>query len=89
MESSELTAPPAWARVQTAAGDALVRVFDRGDFKGSVAFVNEILPLAEAANHHPDVEINWKDVTVTLSTHSEGGVTDKDFALAREIDALV
>lgn len=79
----------AWNLVQTGGGEKLVRQFDRGDFKGSVAFVNAILPLAEAANHHPDVEINWSTVTVTLTTHSEGGaVTGKDRALAAEIDAL-
>jgi len=77
-----------WERVQTSAGDALVKEFDCGDFKGSVAFLNQVLPLAEAADHHPDVTISWKTVTVTLSTHSEGGVTDKDFALAEQIDGL-
>jgi 4a-hydroxytetrahydrobiopterin dehydratase len=77
-----------WERVQTASGDALVKDFDCGDFKGSVAFLNAVLPLAEAADHHPDVTISWKTVTVTLSTHSEGGVTEKDFALSAQIDAL-
>lgn len=69
-------------------GDAIEKVFDRGNFVGAVDFVNAIVPMAEAANHHPDIAISWKDVTVTLSTHSEGGLTDKDFALAREIQAL-
>lgn len=71
------------------AGDAIERVFDRGNFVGAVEFVNAIVPMAEAANHHPDIAISWKDVTVTLSTHSEGGLTEKDFSLAREIDGLV
>lgn len=70
------------------AGDAIERVFDRGDFVGAVDFVNAIVPVAEAANHHPDIAISWKDVTVSLSTHSEGGLTEKDFALAAQIDAL-
>lgn len=70
------------------AGDAIERVFDRGDFVGAVEFVNAIVPVAEAANHHPDIAISWKDVTVSLSTHSEGGLTEKDFALAAQIDAL-
>lgn len=78
----------AWDHVQTATGDALVRAFECGDFKGSVAFVNAILPLAEAAGHHPDVTISWSTVTVSLTTHSEGAVTEKDFALAESIDAL-
>lgn len=73
-----------WQRV----GGAIERVFDCGDFVGAVDFVKRIVPLAEAANHHPDIAISWKNVTVTLTTHSEGGLTDKDFALAREIDAL-
>lgn len=78
-----------WNLVQTGGGEKMVKQFDRGDFKGSVAFLNAILPLAEAANHHPDVEINWATVTVTLTTHSEGGaVTDKDRSLAAEIDNL-
>lgn len=80
--------PDGWNLVQTGGGDKIVRVFDRGDFKGSVAFLNEILPIAEAANHHPDIQISWKEVTVVLTTHSEGEVTDKDYALAREIDSL-
>ena len=75
---------PGWQRV----GDAIERVFDCGDFVGAVDFMNRIVPLAEAANHHPDIAISWKNVTVTLTTHSEGGLTDKDFALARQIDAL-
>jgi 4a-hydroxytetrahydrobiopterin dehydratase len=77
-----------WERVQTAAGDALVREFDRGDFKGSVAFVDAILPVAEAAGHHPDLSISWGTVRVSLSTHSEGGVTDRDHELAGQIDEL-
>jgi 4a-hydroxytetrahydrobiopterin dehydratase len=79
---------PGWEHVQTGGGDKLVKEFDRGDFKGAVAFLNAILPVAEAANHHPDVEISWKTVTITLSTHSEGGVTEKDRALADQIDGL-
>lgn len=77
-----------WERVQTGGGDKLVKEFDRGDFKGAVAFLNAILPVAEAAGHHPDIRISWKLVEVTLWTHTEGGVTDKDFALADEIDGL-
>jgi 4a-hydroxytetrahydrobiopterin dehydratase len=69
-------------------GDAIVKQFDNGDFKGSVDFVNRLLPEAEDMNHHPDIEISWKTVTVTITTHSEGGLTDNDFQLARRIDAL-
>jgi 4a-hydroxytetrahydrobiopterin dehydratase len=78
-----------WNLVQTASGDALVKQFDRGDFKGSVAFLDAILPLAEAANHHPDIQISWSIVTVSLTTHSEGSlVTEKDRSLAAEIDGI-
>jgi 4a-hydroxytetrahydrobiopterin dehydratase len=69
-------------------GDAIVKRFDNGDFKGSVEFVNRLTPEAEDMNHHPDLEISWKTVTVTITTHSEGGLTDGDFELARRIDAL-
>ena len=68
------------------AGDALRKEFDRGDFKGSVDFVNRITPPAEEMNHHPDLEISWSKVTVSLSTHSQGGITENDFELARKID---
>ena len=68
-------------------GDSIVKEFDCGDFKGSVAFVNRVLPIAEEMDHHPDVAISWATVTLTLSTHSEGGLTAGDFELARRIDA--
>jgi 4a-hydroxytetrahydrobiopterin dehydratase len=67
-------------------GDALRKQFDRGDFKGSVVFVNSITPAAEEMNHHPDLEISWSKVTVRLSTHSQGGITENDFELAGRID---
>jgi 4a-hydroxytetrahydrobiopterin dehydratase len=69
-------------------GEAIVKQFDNGDFKGSVDFVSRLTPEAEDMNHHPDLEISWKTVTVTISTHSEGGLTENDFELARRIDAL-
>ncbi|HEX6651284.1 MAG TPA: 4a-hydroxytetrahydrobiopterin dehydratase [Thermoleophilaceae bacterium] len=69
-------------------GEAIVKEFENGDFKGSVDFVNRITPEAEGMNHHPDLEISWSTVKVTITTHSEGGLTDGDFELARRIDAL-
>ena len=69
-------------------GDAIVKQFDNGDFKGSVEFVNRMTAEAEDMNHHPDLEISWSTVTVTITTHSEGGLTGNDFELARRIDAL-
>ena len=62
------------------------RTFKRGDFKGSVDFVNRLTPEAEEMNHHPDLAISWNKVTVTITTHSEGGLTAADFELARRID---
>ena len=69
-------------------GEAIVKEFDRGDFVGSVRFVESIVNPAEAMNHHPDLEISWDKVRVTISTHSEGGLTENDFDLAAKIDAL-
>lgn len=69
-------------------GDAIHTTVELADFKAAVAFVVRIGFEAEAANHHPDVDIRYSKVTVTLSTHSEGGVTDKDVELARVVDGL-
>jgi 4a-hydroxytetrahydrobiopterin dehydratase len=69
-------------------GDAIVKEFDRGDFVGSVGFVDSLVGPAEEMGHHPDVAISWSTVTVTISTHSEGGLTAADFELAAKIDAL-
>jgi 4a-hydroxytetrahydrobiopterin dehydratase len=69
-------------------GEAIVKQFDNGDFKGSVDFVNRLTPQAEEMNHHPDLEISWNTVTVTITAHSQGGLTENDFELAGRIDAL-
>jgi 4a-hydroxytetrahydrobiopterin dehydratase len=69
-------------------GDAIEKSFECGDFVGSVRFVESLVQPAEAMNHHPDVTISWATVTVTISTHSEGGLTASDFELAEKIDAL-
>ena len=68
--------------------DTIVKSFDRGDFVGSVKFVDSIVEPAEEMNHHPDISIAWSQVEVTLTTHAEGGVTENDFELAKKIDAL-
>jgi 4a-hydroxytetrahydrobiopterin dehydratase len=71
-------------------GDAIVRDFKLADFAAAVAFVNRVAALAEQANHHPDILVHgWNRVRLQLSTHSEGGLTEADFALAAEIDGLV
>ncbi|HWC48995.1 MAG TPA: 4a-hydroxytetrahydrobiopterin dehydratase [Solirubrobacterales bacterium] len=67
---------------------AIEKSFKRGDFVGAVEFVSSLVEPAETMNHHPDVAISWETVTVTISTHSEGGLTAADFELAAKIDAL-
>lgn len=69
-------------------GEAILKDFKRDDFVGSVRFVEGLVEPAEAMNHHPDLAISWDTVTVTISTHSEGGLTANDFELAQKIDAL-
>lgn len=61
---------------------------DLKDFVHAMGFVQSVALLAEKANHHPDIDIRWNSVTLALSTHSAGGLTEKDFALARAIDSL-
>jgi 4a-hydroxytetrahydrobiopterin dehydratase len=81
---AKLADRPGWIR----SGEAIEKSFDRGDFVGSVRFVDSLVEPAEAMNHHPDLAISWATVTAKLSTHSEGGLTAADFELAEKIDAL-
>ena len=67
---------------------AVQKRFTFGDFKEAMAFVNQVAELAESADHHPDILINYKRVTLTLSTHSAGGLTEKDFDLASHIEKI-
>jgi 4a-hydroxytetrahydrobiopterin dehydratase len=80
----KLAALPGWVRE----GEEIVRTFDRGNFNGSIAFVNAIAAAANDADHHPDIAISWNSVTVRLSSHDAKGLTDRDFALAQTIDNL-
>lgn len=57
-------------------------------FPAAIAFVNKTADAAERANHHPDIDIRYSAVEISLSTHSEGGLTEKDFRLAKEIDKI-
>lgn len=82
--ASGLAEVPAWRRQ----GNEIAREIKLADFKAAMLFVGAVAYLAEAANHHPDIAISWNTVTLTLSTHSAGGLTTNDFALARQIDAL-
>jgi 4a-hydroxytetrahydrobiopterin dehydratase len=71
-------------------GDAIARDLRFDDFAGAMAFVNRVAEAAEAANHHPDILVHgWNRVRLTLSTHSEGGITESDVQMARTIDATV
>ena len=69
-------------------GNAIHKKFKFESFMPGIAFVNRIAEAAEKVQHHPDITINYNVVSISLSTHSEGGVTAKDFALAAQIDAL-
>lgn len=70
-------------------GNAIGKQFTLGGFPDAIAFVTRLAFDAEAADHHPDITINFKRVTLVFSTHSEGGLTQKDFDGARLVDALV
>lgn len=68
---------------------SIEKKYEFADFAEAMQFVNGVADAAEAADHHPDIEINWNKVKLTLSTHSEGGVTRNDIALAKAVDGLV
>jgi 4a-hydroxytetrahydrobiopterin dehydratase len=76
---------PGWRRE----GDAIVRDLECADFAAAIAFVNRVAEAAEGLDHHPDILVHgWNKVRLTSSTHSDGGLTAKDFALAAAVDAL-
>jgi 4a-hydroxytetrahydrobiopterin dehydratase len=82
---------PGWERsdARPPAPAAITREWKLGDFAQALAFVNRVGEAAEAANHHPDILLHsWNRVRLTLSTHSDGGLTDSDFSLARKVDEL-
>jgi 4a-hydroxytetrahydrobiopterin dehydratase len=81
---SALEALPGWEHVE----DAITRQYRLDGFAGAIAFVVRLSYVAEAANHHPDLDIRYDKVRVTLSTHSEGGITAKDLASATAIERL-
>lgn len=82
--SEKLAGLSGWER----RGGAIVKGFGCGDFVGSVKFVQSLVGPAEEMGHHPDLRISWDTVAVTISTHSEGGLTAADFELAGKVDAL-
>jgi 4a-hydroxytetrahydrobiopterin dehydratase len=83
--SEALQAVPQWQRE----GDSITRAVEAPSFLVGIELVGVVARAAEAADHHPDIDVRWRTVTFTLSTHSEGGLTEKDFALAGEIDDIV
>jgi 4a-hydroxytetrahydrobiopterin dehydratase len=76
---------PGWERE----GDEISKTFELPTFPEAIAFVTRIAERAEAANHHPDIDIRWRKVRIALSTHDAGGLTDLDFQLASEIEACL
>lgn len=77
-----LAASPGWAQD----GDSITRTYKFPTFRASLAFVDFVGELAEARDHHPDIDVRYSKVTLTLSTHSAGGLTEKDFDLADLVD---
>ena len=73
----------------TREGDQIRKLFKLASFPGAIAFVTQVGFLAEAANHHPDIDIRWRKVALTLTTHDAGGLTEKDFNLAAQIDEIL
>ena len=79
----DLGSLPGWSR----RGDVLTRLYSFRNFAESMDFVNRVADAAEAANHHPDIDIRYAKVTLTLSTHDAGGITQNDVDLAKAIDS--
>ena len=69
-------------------GDEIEKVYELPSFPDAIAFVTRVGFLAEKANHHPDLDVRWRKVRVGLSTHDEGGITDRDLGLAGEIESV-
>ncbi|HEY6576933.1 MAG TPA: 4a-hydroxytetrahydrobiopterin dehydratase [Mycobacterium sp.] len=83
--SQQLTGLPNWQRAETAE-PAIIATYELTDFVAALDFVNQVGHEAELMNHHPDIDIRWNTVTLVLSTHSEGGLTEHDIELARRIN---
>ncbi|HEY5234285.1 MAG TPA: 4a-hydroxytetrahydrobiopterin dehydratase [Verrucomicrobiae bacterium] len=75
---------PGWKRK----ADVISRTFQFKDFPAAMKFVDAVAQLAEEEQHHPDIDIRWNKVTLALTTHDAGGLTKKDFALAKQFDEL-
>ena len=81
---SALAAVPEWRKT----GAAISRTYQFKNFAVAIKFVNAVAKLAEMAWHHPDIDIRWNKVTLTLTSHDAGGLTEKDFKLAGTLDRL-
>ena len=79
----ELGSLPGWSR----RGDLLTRTYQFRNFSDAMSFVNRVAQAAETANHHPDIDIRYSKVTLSLSTHDAGGITQNDLDLAKAIDS--
>lgn len=88
LEENQIAAALALLPQWTRQGDAITRTFQFKDFPAAVKFVNAVAAAAEQAWHHPDIDIRWNKVALTLTTHDAGGLTRKDFDLARQFDQL-
>ena len=73
----------------TRANDEIRKTFQLGSFPTAIAFVTQVGFLAEAAGHHPDIDIRWRKVTLALTTHDAGGLSQKDFDLAAQVDEIM
>ena len=73
----------------TRSGSVISREVELASFPQAIEVVNRVAELAEAADHHPDIDIRWCTLTFRLSTHSAGGLTEKDFSLAAQIDSVI
>ncbi|MCC6629328.1 MAG: 4a-hydroxytetrahydrobiopterin dehydratase [Chloroflexi bacterium] len=82
--AAALASRPGWSHV----GDEIVRMFQFPDFVAALAFVVRVGDLAEAAGHHPDIDIRYNRVRLALTTHDQGGLTDQDLTLAGQIDTV-
>jgi len=85
---AELMQRSGWRRVDADSAHAIFREFKQKNFLDGLAFVVKVAVLAEKANHHPDVLLTYPCVAITLTTHDAGGITDRDFKLAAQIDDL-
>ena len=82
--SEFLASHPDW----TLDGETIIRRFDLEDFKAAMGFVIRVALAAEVADHHPDIDIRWNKVTIALTTHDAGGLTERDTSLAAQIETL-